>query len=53
MRGYNIKKNVITLIAINIKVKGDINMIKSTIYIFSTKTFQPNDIIFHKVIDTK
>jgi hypothetical protein len=28
-------------------------MINSTIDNFSTKTFQPNDIIFHKVIDTK
>ena len=47
------KINVITLKAINIKVQGDINMINSTIDNFSTKTFQPNDIIFHKVIDTK
>ena len=28
-------------------------MINSTIDNFSTKTFQPNDILFHKVIDTK
>jgi len=28
-------------------------MINSTIDNFSTSTFQPNDIIFHKVIDTK
>ena len=47
------KINVITLKAINIKVQGDINMINSTIDNFSTSTFQPNDIIFHKVIDTK
>ena len=43
--------NVITLKAINIKVQGDINMINSTIDNFSTSKFQPNDIIFHKVID--
>jgi hypothetical protein len=47
------KINVITLKAINIKVQGDINMINSTIDNFSTSKFQPNDIIFHKVIDTK
>jgi hypothetical protein len=47
------KINVITLKAINIKVQGDINMINSTIDNFSTTKFQPNDIIFHKVIDTK
>ena len=39
--------------AFNIKVQGDINMINSTIDNFSTTKFQPNDIIFHKVIDTK
>ena len=49
---YN-KINVITLKAINIKVQGDINMINSTIDNFASKTFTPNDIIFHKVIDTK
>ena len=50
----SIKKiNVITLKAINIKVQGDINMINSTIDNFSTTKFQPNDILFHKVIDTK
>jgi hypothetical protein len=42
---------VITLKAINIKVNGDINMIKSTIDHFSSTKFQPNDI--YKVIDTK
>ena len=47
------KINVITLKAINIKVQGDINMINSTIDNFSSSRFQPNDIIFHKVIDTK
>ena len=47
------KINVITLKAINIKVQGDINMINSTIDNFSTSKFQPNDILFHKVIDTK
>ena len=47
------KINVITLKAINIKVNGDINMINSTIDNFATSKFQPNDIIFHKVIDTK
>ena len=47
------KINVITLKAINIKVQGDINMINSTIDNFSSNRFQPNDIIFHKVIDTK
>ncbi len=47
------KINVITLKAINIKVQGDINMINSTIDNFSTSKFLPNDIIFHKVIDTK
>lgn len=49
---YN-KINVITLKAINIKVQGDINIINSTIDNFSSKTFQQNDIIFNKVIDTK
>ena len=39
--------------AINIKVQGDINLINSTIDNFSTSKFQPNDILFHKVIDTK
>jgi hypothetical protein len=47
------KINVITLKAINIKVQGDINMINSTIDNFSSTKFQPNDILFHKVIDTK
>jgi hypothetical protein len=47
------KINVITLKAINIKVQGDINMINSTINNFSSTKFQPNDILFHKVIDTK
>ncbi len=47
------KINVITLKAINIKVQGDINMINSTIDHFSSSNFQPNDILFHKVIDTK
>ena len=47
------KINVITLKAINIKVQGDINMINSTIDNFSSSKFQPNDILFHKVIDTK
>ena len=47
------KINVITLKAINIKVNGDINMINSTIDNFATSKFQPNDILFHKVIDTK
>ncbi len=46
MKGYHRKiKNVITLKAINIKVQGDINMMNSTIDNYSTKTFQPNDII--------
>ena len=47
------KINLITLKAINIKVQGDINMINSTIDNFSSTKFQPNDILFHKVIDTK
>ena len=47
------KINVITLRAINIKVNGDINMINSTIDNFSSEAFIQNDIIFHKVIDTK
>jgi hypothetical protein len=47
------KINVITLKAINIKVTGDINMLNSTIDNFSSQKFQANDILFHKVIDTK
>jgi hypothetical protein len=47
------KINVITLKATNIKVQGDINMINSTIDNFATSKFQLNNIIFHKVIDTK
>jgi hypothetical protein len=47
------KINVITLKAINIKVQGDINMIIVQLKKISTSKFQPNDIIFHKVIDTK
>jgi hypothetical protein len=47
------KINVITLKAINIKVQGDKNLINSTIDNFSTSKYEPNDIIFHKVIDTK
>ncbi len=47
------KINTITLNAINIKGQGDINMINSTKDYLASSKFIPNDILFHKVIDTK
>ena len=45
--------NVITVKAINIKVNGDINFLDDTIDNYSSVLYQPNNIIFQKVIDTK
>jgi len=45
--------NVITVKAINIKVGGDINLFDDTIDNYSSTLYQPNNIIFQKVVDTK
>ena len=45
--------NVIAVKAINIKVGGDINFLDDTIDNYSSTLYQPNNIIFQKVVDTK
>ena len=47
------KINVITIKALNIRVDGDINLSDDTVDNFTSSTFQPNNIIFQKVIDIK
>jgi hypothetical protein len=50
----SINKSCFSIKAINIiKINGDINMINSSINDFSSTKFQPNDILFHKVIKMK